>query len=454
MRLRRKFFVILLMGTLLFTDSGRFHAGALPSAADTGGWRKESAVRISEVEDAADILLYYELDGGENNQSNPPSLKKENLPFALAVPQRAGYNFAGWYTDSSYTEKVTEITQRTAVQPGAQTKSKITALLRAKTAPEITLYAKWTEAIDSQYNVEMYSYTVSEKASGSRKQLRNCNYNFREDVIIPGMPSTREQDYLENIISSDGQCLQGLCFTPELILMTSYDENSEKKGSLLVFDRSDGAYLFTLAMRGNSHLGGIAFDGKNIWICHSASQTLERIPYGYVRRLAEQSPGRFIDAPIVTEEYPLKNTPSCITCYGDRIWVATHTKFFNSEMLSYSYNATNDTLQSVSRYEIPGKVQGIAFDGDGSVYLSTSYGRENSSYLKVYTSLLGLTNHPNDPSVKVEMPPCAEEIAIADNNVYIVFESASKKYFEGTDGNGTSVSPLDKMLEVTTASIW
>ena len=56
--------------------------------------------------------------------------------------------------------------------------------------------------------------------------------------------------------------------------------------------------------------------------------------------------------------------------------------------------------------------------------------------------------------MKVEMPPCAEEIAIADSNVYVIFESASRKYFEGTDGNGMSASPIDKMLEVTVASIW
>ena len=47
-----------------------------------------------------------------------------------------------------------------------------------------------------------------------------------------------------------------------------------------------------------------------------------------------------------------------------------------------------------------------------------------------------------------------EQLAIADNNIYIIFESASMKYFEGTDGNGTSTAPIDKVLEVTVASVW
>ena len=62
----------------------------------------------------------------------------------------------------------------------------------------------------------------------------------------------------------------------------------------------------------------------------------------------------------------------------------------------------------------------------------------NSSYLKVYASLLALDKKPNGPKVKVEMPPCSEEVAIADDTVFVLFESASAKYFEGTDGMGKS----------------
>ena len=52
------------------------------------------------------------------------------------------------------------------------------------------------------------------------------------------------------------------------------------------------------------------------------------------------------------------------------------------------------------------------------------------------------------------MPPCSVEIAIVDNNLYVLFESASSKYFEGTDGKGTSVAPIDKVLKVNVATIW
>lgn len=436
MRLRKELFVILCIFTFLVNDPHLLYACEIQNHTSSAGLVPLSNAGIDPFMglDSSKIHIAYELNGGINSNYNPKTINPEELPVVLSVPVREGYNFAGWYTDSSYTHKVTEINQ--------------------KNAANMVLFAKWTRAINNSYNVEMYSYKSGTLSGKNEKELKECGYSFIEELDIPGMPSTRERDYLDNVITSEGQCLQGLCFTTELILMTSYADESDHLGSLLVFDRETGEYLVTLGMKQDSHLGGIAYDGNNVWICHSNSNTLERISYDYILKIAQDAPGYCIDASALSEEYHLKNKPSCITFYGGRIWVATHTKFFNSQMLSYSYNAKEDTLVSLSSYNIPSKVQGIAFDEHGAVYLSTSYGRNNSSYLKVYTSLLGLTKKPNTPAMKVEMPPCSEEIAIEDGNVYVLFESASRKYFEGTDGNGKSASPIDKVLEVEVASIW
>lgn len=437
MKLRKELFIVLYVFVLLLNDPQLTRAYTLEANnRSASGWLENSSATIDPFlgVDTTKIHLVYALNGGINSNYNPDTLTEEELPVTLDVPVREGYNFAGWYTDSSYTHKITEI--------------------NSENAENMVLFAKWTKAIDNHYNVEMYSYQSSSVISRNHKELKDCNYGFLDDVIIPGMPSTREQDYLDHVISSEAQCMQGLCFTPEFILMTSYAEESDNLGSLMVFDRESGAYLVTLGMKEESHLGGIAYDGENVWICHSNSKTLERISYDYILKIAEDAPGYCIDASALFDEYRLKNTPSCITCYGDRIWVATHTKLFDSEMLSYSYDSEEDKLVAMSSYNIPSKVQGVAFDRKGSVYLSTSYGRNNSSYLKVYSSLLALTKKPDEPSMKVEMPPCSEQLAIADDNIYVVFESASRKYFEGTDGNGTSASPIDKVLEVTVASVW
>lgn len=392
------------------------------------------AVQSYAHQDEASYQITYHLGGGKNSRINRNVLYESELPYTLEVPAKEGYNFAGWYTDKNYRHKITRITK--------------------KNKKDITLYAKWTEPIDNYMNVEMYSYHTNNLLYLNQKELRQCSYNFVDDIEIPGMPSTREKDYVDNYINSSSLCMQGLCFTPDYILMTAYSEEKNVPGALMVFNRQSGEYLVTLGMNKESHLGGIAFDGENLWVCHSNSTTLERISYQYIQLIANDAPGYCIDASAISDEYRLKNTPSCITYYGGRIWVASYNKMFHSKMYSYSYDPETDSIAMLGSYNIPSKVQGVAFDSNGSVYLSTSLGRNKSSYLKVYNSLLSLNSYPGNPYVKVEMPPCSEEIAIADNNLYILFESASFKYFEGTDGKGKSTAPIDKLLAVDMASIW
>ena len=71
-----------------------------------------------------------------------------------------------------------------------------------------------------------------------------------------------------------------------------------------------------------------------------------------------------------------------------------------------------------------------------------------ASYLKAYTSLLELEKNLEEPAVEVEMPPCSEEIVCVEDSLKLLFESASEKYFEGTDGRGKSNSPIDKILVI------
>ena len=57
-----------------------------------------------------------------------------------------------------------------------------------------------------------------------------------------------------------------------------------------------------------------------------------------------------------------------------------------------------------------------------------------------------MTKNVDKYETSIEMPPCSEGIDIKDKKIYIMFESAGKKYLEGTDGNGKSLAPLDKIL--------
>lgn len=307
-----------------------------------------------------------------------------------------------------------------------------------------TAKRRTTDTVDSRASVTDYRYRSRENTKN--RWLKNLSYDFLDELMIPGMPSSKLQDLETQKIFSAAQCPQGICLTGEYVILTSYSEGRDDLGELFVFDRESGDFLVTLGMNPKSHLGGVAFDGQNVWICNSSSRSIERISYDFVKLMADQNTGEVVDASKMVDTIPVENTPSCITYDNGRLWIATHTVSGDSELVAYYYNSKKEDLTALSSYRIPRKVQGIAFDDAGRVYLSTSYGRAASSYLKVYASVFAMSGNPNKPQIQVEMPPGSEEIAISGDEIYVLFESAGEKYFYGTDGKGISLSPIDKIL--------
>ena len=305
-------------------------------------------------------------------------------------------------------------------------------------------------SIDNYANVMNYEYTTrtSTKSNQKNVHLKDISFSFWDNIDIPGMPDTKNEDFLNQYIFSTSAIPQGICITEDFVFITSYSEEDACLGQFMVFDRETGEYLFTMGMDKDSHLGGIAWDGENVWVCNSENKTLERISYDFIHLMATQNKGEVVDATNLVDVYSIKNTPSCITFYNGRLWVGTHNIWMNSKMVAYYYDKNEDKLKALSTYNIPSQVQGVAFGENGEVYLSTSYGRKFSSYIKKYTSVFTMTEKVDEPVLTIEMPPCSEEITIYDGMLYVLFESAGEKYLKGTDGNGKSLSPLDKILEI------
>lgn len=387
-----------------------------------------------EEEKKSDLFEYhitYELNGGISSDKNVTRYRYGDLPIMLEPAKRVGYNFAGWYSDSHFRKKVFSISK--------------------DMSGDIVLYAKWTKKIDDAVNINRYSYHTDAKVSRNSKTLKDCEYQVLENVSIPGMPSTREEDMRKQRIVDENQCPQGICLTEEFILVTAYSADWDVVGSLYMFDRKTGEYIATLGMKRNSHLGGLTYDGRNVWICHSDNTTLERISYRMLQTIAKKKPQNFIDCSTSIEAFKVQNRPSCITYHDGKLWVATENDLLKSKVVAYCFDGTR--LNKLESYTIPARVQGIDFGKDGKVYLSTSLGRTKSSYLRVYDSLEAMDEKPNKPMKKVEMPPCSEELEIQGDSVYVLFESAGQKYYEGTDGKGSSISPLEKIISIRLDSI-
>ena len=104
------------------------------------------------------LTITYHLNGGENNSSNPNYYTAETTPFELLDPTKGNaYTFAGWYLDSSFTNRIV------TVDPSVMTES-------------FDLYAKWSAL---QYSI-MYYY-------GSKRitDLNPKSYTIEDTVTLP-----------------------------------------------------------------------------------------------------------------------------------------------------------------------------------------------------------------------------------------------------------------------------
>ena len=262
------------------------------------------------------------------------------------------------------------------------------------------------------------------------------------------MPDTKDKDYDKRIIFNTSQCLQGLCITDRYVLITSDSDGDANLGELFVFDKYRGELLLTLAMHADSHVGGITWDGKNLWICNSNNNKIERLSYNTLIQMTDKLKGQVIDSRNLTESYVINNTPSGVAYYDGKLWIVTHNILLNGCMKAYIYDENVEQLFEQATYSIPKKTQALAFGKQGKIYISSSYGRRNSSFIRCYESIEMLEKSKASYQFLIELPPSSEGIVVEEDILYVLFESAGERYLNGTDGLGRSISPIDKILRI------
>ena len=92
-------------------------------------WQYPQSTTFTAQWQANTYNISYVLDGGTNNDQNPPVYTIETPTFVLAAPTKTGYTFDGWYMEDTFDNKVEQI--------------------ELGTYTDIVLYAKWTIIIYS-----------------------------------------------------------------------------------------------------------------------------------------------------------------------------------------------------------------------------------------------------------------------------------------------------------------
>lgn len=272
-----------------------------------------------------------------------------------------------------------------------------------------------------------------------------------EYCAIPGLQNT---DVAGNNCST--MTPQGLCVTEDYIFISAYcaaekyikeleenkdfgtnsekleaEKNHETHNSVIyIIDRESGEYIKNIVLPDTNHVGGLATDGKVIYIAKSSNKQISIITLKTIEK-ALKSKSLSVK---VKYDYTVDCgcTASFVTYFDNKLWVGVFSEESNGKLSAFTVDKKSYKLTEKLTVEIPAKANGACFDKiDGEVCLavSTSYGRKNVSQLYLCSvSDYGTSDMLVTEKAKYILPPLAQNICIYDGKVYSIYESAATCY--------------------------
>ena len=255
-------------------------------------------------------------------------------------------------------------------------------------------------------------------------------YRPELSAAVPGLAYTRFTD------SSSSQMVpQGICLAGEYMLVTAYDRERRSNSVIYVMTReTDGSWrlLTVLELPEKNHVGGIAFDGTNIWIARSTSGYVSSISYETLKAAAYGGQSCRLQA--YERNIYLGVTASFVTYYKGRLWVGTYRTILTGpgSLSVYRIEETEEglRLRLEAILEIPVYVQGAQFLERGkAVYLimAASSGRYADSRIYLY-QMAGQEQAEPRLLHQYRFPPMAETLCSDGQTTYFLFESAATCY--------------------------
>ncbi|NLL00927.1 MAG: hypothetical protein GX271_09740 [Clostridiales bacterium] len=254
------------------------------------------------------------------------------------------------------------------------------------------------------------------------------NVDYEKSFPLPGLITTNVEGF-----SSTRMCPQGISFAGDYILLTAYDMAKEENSVIYVVHKDTKELLTTLVLSDKHHVGGISFDGVNVWI--SSGSRVSSILFSDVEAAAKMGE-EYSLIQYDTTSAALGIPASYITYYDDKLWVGAYNELQSTRMYSYVIENKDNkpTLVKQDTIIMPTRVQGVAFTSNGELIMSRScqlylglrgYMRQIDVYKPAYDMKTdGII--PLGESVKtVEMPSMGEGIAIDGSHLYVSFESAA-----------------------------
>ena len=186
---------------------------------ENGTWNKASNVTLTAKWQLISYTITYNLDGGSNSSLNPKGFTVFSGKITLNEPIKEGYKFIGWYTDSSYSKKITEIP--------------------AGSHEPITLYAKW----------EIITYTITYKLNGgSISGTKKTTFTVKDLPITLPTASKSGMEFLYWSIGTwDGKIIDKITGIGDITVVAVYMDPGlllklAKDGSYYIVDDYTGSH--------------------------------------------------------------------------------------------------------------------------------------------------------------------------------------------------------------------
>lgn len=244
-------------------------------------------------------------------------------------------------------------------------------------------------------------------------------------IIIPGLKMTNVAGF-----NTTGMVPQSVTFAGDYMLISAYDISKKQDSVIYVVNKSTRKYITTIVLPHNGHVGGIAFDGVNVWMTYGTK--LQAFKFTEVQA-AVSSGKAYYELYRISSVCQMPETVSYVAYYKDKIWAGAYNETAKKYM--YGYTILNKeaapTLTNTNRMLMPNRTQGVAFTSKGKMIVSrscqTKKGRRGfMSRLDTYQPTWDLTKYAvkkNSLKKKVKIPPMNEGIAISGSYTYVIYES-------------------------------
>ena len=161
---------------------------------ESGIWKQTESLTLTAKWEPVSYTVTYHLSDGTNAPMNPEAFTVESANISLEDPERQGYSFLGWYTDSAYSTPITEIA--------------------AGSHGNLELYAKW----------EIVTYTVTYDLVGGTVS-QTLQESFTVNDLPLGLPTPTKEglafaNWSKNTV--DGEMIESITEVGDITVIACY----------------------------------------------------------------------------------------------------------------------------------------------------------------------------------------------------------------------------------------